>query len=291
MGKVLPEYLSEWTTGKIRKENVHVITETQVEDVSLAKNGELILHLNNGSKLNVNHVICAIGAVPNTDLAKTSDLEIDPEHGGFLVNAEMEARSNLYAVSFSFLVMFLLLIDFFLKAGDCSCFYDVRLGRRRVEHHDHAVVTGRLAGENMTGAQKPYVHQSMFWSDLGPKIGYEAVGHVDSSLPTVAVFAKAGANDTPQAAVQTSNTNLRSEANEDSKAKKDKGSCDECSDILDDSDEYGKGVIFYLRNDVVVGIVLWNVFNRMSIARQVLKDERKYDDLNEVAKLFNIHED
>jgi len=28
----------------------------------------------------------------------------------------------------------------------------VKLGRRRVEHHDHAVISGRLAGENMTGA-------------------------------------------------------------------------------------------------------------------------------------------
>lgn len=44
----------------------------------------------------------------------------------------------------------------------CS-FYDPYLGRRRVEHHDHANVTGRLAGENMTGAQKQYRHQSMFW--------------------------------------------------------------------------------------------------------------------------------
>lgn len=57
------------------------------------------------------------------------------------------------------------------------------------------------------------------------------------------------------------------------------------------NDEFGKGIIFYLRDDKVVGIVLWNVFNRMSIARQVLKDERKYDDLNEVAKLFSIHEE
>lgn len=59
----------------------------------------------------------------------------------------------------------------------------------------------------------------------------------------------------------------------------------------ENKEDYGKGVIFYLRDDVVVGIVLWNVFNRMSIARQVLKDESKYDDLNEVAKLFNIHEE
>lgn len=40
-------------------------------------------------------------------------------------------------------------------------------------------------------AGKPYLHQSMFWSDLGPDVGYEAIGIIDSSLPTVGVFAKA----------------------------------------------------------------------------------------------------
>jgi len=40
------------------------------------------------------------------------------------------------------------------SAGDASCFFDPLLGRRRVEHHDHSVVSGRLAGENMTGASK-----------------------------------------------------------------------------------------------------------------------------------------
>ena len=66
-----------------------------------------------------------------------------------MVNAELQARGNIWV------------------AGDASCFYDIKLGRRRVEHHDHAVVSGRLAGENMTGAGKPNWHQSMFWSDLG----------------------------------------------------------------------------------------------------------------------------
>jgi programmed cell death 8 (apoptosis-inducing factor) len=35
-------------------------------------------------------------------------------------------------------------------------------------------------------------------------------------------------------------------------------------------EEYGKGVVFYLRDDTVVGVVMWNVFNRMQIARQVI---------------------
>jgi len=48
------------------------------------------------------------------------------------------------------------------QAGDCACFFDVKLGRRRVEHHDHAVVSGRLAGENMTGAGRPTSLQRTF---------------------------------------------------------------------------------------------------------------------------------
>ena len=39
-------------------------------------------------------------------------------------------------------------------------------------------------------------------SDLGPEVGYEAIGIVDSSLPTVGVFAKATEDDTPKAAAE-----------------------------------------------------------------------------------------
>lgn len=45
------------------------------------------------------HIIVAVGASPNTDLAGTSDLELDEDYGGFLVNAELMARSNLWSVS------------------------------------------------------------------------------------------------------------------------------------------------------------------------------------------------
>ena len=56
-----------------------------------------------------------------------------------------------------------------------------------------------------------------------------------------------------------------------------------------DVDKYGKGVIFYLRDDVVVGIVLWNVFAKMSIARKIIREQKKFDDISELAKLFDIH--
>jgi hypothetical protein len=56
-------------------------------------------------------------------------------------------------------------------------------------------------------------------------------------------------------------------------------------------EDYGKGIIFYLRNKVVVGVVMWNVFNKMAIARQLIKEGKSYDDLSEVAKLFNLYGD
>lgn len=43
-------------------------------------------------------MIVAVGLEPNVDLAFSSDLEIHDKLGGFLVNAELEARSNVWVV-------------------------------------------------------------------------------------------------------------------------------------------------------------------------------------------------
>jgi len=270
MGKVLPEYLSEWTTEKVRAEGVKVMPNSKISGVESDGSGRLVVSLNSGEKVETDHLVVAVGIEPDMQLAKDSGLEVDAEHGGFKVNAELESVSNLYV------------------AGDAASFYDVSLGRRRVEHHDHAVVSGRLAGENMTGAGKPYTHQSMFWSDLGPQVGYEAIGIVDSRLPTVGVFAKATEQDTPQAVVEKTDESMRSVTEE--KAVAEAGSKLDIGAGQEQGD-YGKGVIFYLRDNKVVGLLLWNVFNRMSIARRILKEGKSYEDLSEVAKLFNIHTD
>ncbi|XP_056631983.1 apoptosis-inducing factor 1, mitochondrial isoform X1 [Diorhabda sublineata] len=283
MGKVLPEYLSLWSTDKVQDEGAIVLSKTEVVGVRSDGKEGLTLTLNNGKTMDVDFVIVAMGVTPNTDLAEESDLEVDPELGGFLVNTELQARTDVYI------------------AGDCACFYDTKLGRRRFEHHDHAVVTGKLAGENMTGGRQPYLHQSMFWSDLGPDVGYEAIGIVDSSLPTVAVFAKATDKDNPKAVVTATDEGIRSKTEEipqecdknlSEKQKQEMAMVRQPLSIpnVSEGEDFGKGIVFYLRDDVVVGILLWNIYNRMNVARQVLMDHKKYEDLNDVAKLFNIHE-
>ena len=68
--------------------------------------------------------------------------------------------------------------------------------------------------ENDLWLHQIYIVQILFFpsrSDLGPHIGYEAIGIVDSSLPTTGVFAKATAQDTPQAVVEATGEGLRSE--------------------------------------------------------------------------------
>ncbi|XP_068104176.1 apoptosis-inducing factor 1, mitochondrial [Hyperolius riggenbachi] len=274
MGKILPEYLSNWTTEKVKREGVNVISDAVVKSVS-CQDGKLHICLKDGRKVQTDHIVAAVGLEPNTELAKSAGLELDGDFGGFRVNAELQARNNIWV------------------AGDAACFYDIKLGRRRVEHHDHAVVSGRLAGENMTGAAKPYWHQSMFWSDLGPEVGYEAIGIVDSTLPTVGVFAKATEKDTPKRAAEETGTGIRSENEAIMEQSESQTSVSSPTVPVpaQQGESYGKGVVFYLRDNVVVGIVLWNIFNRMPVARKIIKDGEHHADLNEVAKLFNIHEE
>lgn len=50
-------------------------------------------------KVSVDCVVAAVGLEPNIELARTSGLETDNVNGGFLVNAELEARRDLWVVS------------------------------------------------------------------------------------------------------------------------------------------------------------------------------------------------
>ena len=126
----------------------------------------------------------------------------------------------------------------------------------------------------------------MFWSDLGTAVGYEAIGIIDSSLPTVAVFAKhdeSKAESNAESETKTGDTEAKSPLTVLAAEK----ACPPAGTIKT-PDDYDKGVLFYMKDDRIVGILLWNVFNRISIARKILLSEEHFKDLNEVAKLFDI---
>lgn len=97
MGKILPQYLSQWSTERVKEEGVNVIPNTEVADVEL-ENSKVKLKLLNNKPLLVDHVIVAVGSKPDVKLAELSGLEVDSKHGGYLVNAELEARRHLFVV-------------------------------------------------------------------------------------------------------------------------------------------------------------------------------------------------
>lgn len=160
----------------------------------------------------------------------------------------------------------------------------------------------------------------MFWSDLGPDIGFEGIGLVDPSLETVAVFAKPSklerttSNlDEPPAHYKIEEKEQKPEGKKEQKPEENEKDTKEEVESKPKTEEvsyekpempehkwpaieedqsnpdYGKGVVFYMKGNKVVGILLWNIFNRIGLARTIIKQDKTYDDLNEVAKLFAIH--
>lgn len=97
MGKILPQYLSEWSTERVKEEGVNVIPNTQVKNVELV-DSKVKLELSDKKSLLVDHVIVAVGSKPDVKLAEESGLEVDSKYGGYLVNAELEARRHLFVV-------------------------------------------------------------------------------------------------------------------------------------------------------------------------------------------------
>ncbi|XP_052078132.1 apoptosis-inducing factor 1, mitochondrial-like [Mytilus californianus] len=258
MSQVLPDYLSKYTTEKIKEEGVDVVSEKSVKEAKY-KDKQVVLTLSDGSQIKVDDVVVTVGLQPNDDIAKTSELDIDPMRGGVMANAELEAKPNIWA------------------AGDVASFYDYKYGRCRVEHHNTADSMGKLAGQNMAGARKLYEHKPYFWSDLGAE-SYQAIGEVASSLETFSIF-------TP-----LKDKTLKEHSSQQDGIKNSNNSSQTANPPALKSTEDYQGVVFYYKDKQIVGIVLWNVFGRgkVSTCRQILEKSKEIrsEDPYELSKLL-----
>jgi 3-phenylpropionate/trans-cinnamate dioxygenase ferredoxin reductase component len=159
--RILPDELSAFVTEYYRERGVEVLTGETVRSV---RGGAV--ELGSGATLETDGVVAGLGIIPETVLAEEAGLEVD---NGIVVDEYGRAggRDDVFA------------------AGDVASFPIAVLGGRfRVEHEDHANTHGKVVGGNMAGAEIPYDHLPFFYSDMFD-LGYEAVGEVDSGLPTV----------------------------------------------------------------------------------------------------------
>jgi NADPH-dependent 2,4-dienoyl-CoA reductase/sulfur reductase-like enzyme len=200
---IYPPDLSRFLNEYYRENGVEVLTNDAV--ANLEKQGDRItVYIRSGKSFEVDGVVAGIGIRPNVELAQQAGLYIE---NGIRVNQQLQTSDpHIYS------------------AGDVANFFHSALGKRvRVEHEDNALAMGKLAGQNMAGANELYTHVPMFYSDLFD-LGYEAVGELDSRLATVA----------------------------------------------DWEDPFKKGVVYYLKDDQVHGVLLWNMWNSVPAARALI---------------------
>lgn len=154
MGLVFPKYLSQWTTEKVSQLGVKVKSGRSVSSIEGNEDSSLKLILDNEEEIIADHVIVAVGVEPSLVKCFKSALPIDKEFGGLEADSFLQVAPGVFA------------------AGDVVSYLDPVLGcRRRTEHFDHAILSGRLAGYNMVKSLKSekekglevYSNQSMFW--------------------------------------------------------------------------------------------------------------------------------
>lgn len=246
--RVLPRYLCQFLARQLEEIGVTVVRSAVVTNASKKHAADDVVALNLVSPdvdyVEGKKIVVAVGIEPEVGLARDAGLEVDNENGGIRVNDFMMVEPDIFA------------------AGDVASFHDRSLGRRRVEHWDHAVVSGRIAGQNMVGKKSRYGLQSMFWSDLtNIGVSFTAVGLVDSSLDTIAVW---NLEDAPMEAAPSSN-------------------------------KYRSGVVYYIKNSEVVGVLLWNPrkgSGALRRARALISAKTRLEELSEktLADLVSLEE-
>ncbi|MEO5616885.1 MAG: FAD-dependent oxidoreductase [Candidatus Eisenbacteria bacterium] len=205
--RVLPRDLGLFVADYYRERGVETISGESVRSIE-EQAGLLVAKTAAGNQITTQLVVAGVGMLPNLELAEAAGIEVD-------VGIEVDefgrtSDANVFA------------------AGDVAQFPLLALKRRtRSEHWDHAREHGRVVGANMAGAEKPYDHLPMFYSDLFD-LGWEAVGEVSSEYAVDAVWKV----------------------------------------------EHREGVLYYLDEDVVVGVLLWNVWGQVDRAREIVRAQQ-----------------
>jgi len=163
--RFLPSDLSMALNSMYEQRGVKLLPSRQVAGIA-RRAGLTVIETVQGDRIEVDAVVAGLGIRPNAQLASQAGLAVN---NGILVNAAMQTSDP----------------DIF-AAGDVVAFPDPRSGTPiRVEHEEHANLSGQVAGANMSGGQEVLQAYTALYSSLFD-IQYEAIGRLDSSAQIVA---------------------------------------------------------------------------------------------------------
>ncbi|ETV99400.1 hypothetical protein H310_08104 [Aphanomyces invadans] len=233
----LPSYLSVELKRRLESlGNAHVKPGTLVTSVKTNSNVD-----RRSSNDSPRHRLCLLAPThidPTVHGVVAASLEVDPQNGGIVVNAQLDALADIFV------------------AGSAASYFDEFVGRRRVDRYDHAVNSGLLAGYNIaapTGTKKVYRHQPMFRSNMNwTGVTCEGVGVIDASLRTVGVWLRPS----------------RSSAK-----------------------PYERGIVYYLRGNKIVGMLLRNAEDMLEKAKIVMATKPTVASVADVPKVISLGPD
>jgi NADPH-dependent 2,4-dienoyl-CoA reductase/sulfur reductase-like enzyme len=202
---IYPPELSQFLNDAYRKKGVELAPAEGVANIE-ETGTSLKVRTRSGRVFEVDGIVAGLGVRPNVELAKSANLKVE---NGIVVDEHLlTSAPDVYA------------------AGDVAMFPHATLGKMfRVEHEDNALMMGKQAGRNMAGANEPYTHTPLFYSDLF-EFGYEAVGELSSKMEMV----------------------------------------------TDWQEPFQKGVVYYLDDGRVRGVLLWNVWKKIKDATALIAE-------------------
>lgn len=166
LARLLPDDLARAVADDYRSRGLAVLTNETLTRLEGDPTKGYTAVTAGGREIAADLVVAGLGIRPETGLAEAAGLDVDDG-----VTVDTHGRTTDPAV---------------WAAGDVARFPVAELGwAMRVEHEDNAVAGGTAVGENMAGQDATLESLPLFYSDLFDH-GFEAVGRVDATLPTVA---------------------------------------------------------------------------------------------------------
>jgi 3-phenylpropionate/trans-cinnamate dioxygenase ferredoxin reductase subunit len=150
LARFLPPETCAWLESMLRGEGAQLLLGTSVEQATELENGRMLIVTHDGTRLEADEVVVAVGLAPNDALAREAGLAIAPR-GGVLVDAACRtSEEHVYA------------------CGDCAS--QPRPGQAepsRMESWQNANEQARAAAAAMLGAALPAAPYPWFWTDQG----------------------------------------------------------------------------------------------------------------------------
>ncbi|EME27020.1 monodehydroascorbate reductase (NADH) [Galdieria sulphuraria] len=248
--RYLPRYLCDYISSKLKAKGVDLVSYALIRYVSKSPSStESHLHVHisrtydstNIGYFDTDYLFFVPTHMSSGLLRWSADvediLEMDVLNGGILCNAELLAASDVYV------------------AGSAVSFPNRFIGRRREQGSEHNLLSGRVVGVNMSGGREYYRHIPMREMELSDIcMPMFLFGDIDSSYDSASYF------------------------HVDHYLRQQKKIRDwnviPIGGLSRYLDGVERGVLFFLRDNQVVGICLWNVTdsNSHQMARTLVRD-------------------